>query len=187
MSIFMTVLVALSLGAFQQAAPATSADLAGRVVFAGAAVPGATVTAIRTERSVSTVSDDNGMFRFPNLEDGVWAVRVEMRGFVTVSRDITLPFSGPPIIITLTMRPYEEIVSRGPTTSEPSAASPQAAAAAAETSPPDAAEIINGSVINGIRATAGVRQQSAAAGSAVHRRDECARRQLRVECPAVLV
>src|SRR4029453_16686634 len=127
-----------------------SSDFSGRVLFSGVAVPGATVIATRVDRSISTISDEDGAFRFPNLDDGTWTVRVEMRGFVTLSRDIAIPISGPPIVFALTMRPYDEIVARGTTESKPAAAALASQPnAGVETEPPEMPDIINGSVING--------------------------------------
>lgn len=121
--------------------PVAASDLSGRVIFSGLAVPGATVTATRDQHSVKTVSDDTGAFRFATLDEGIWTLRVEMRGFVTATRDVTLPFAGPPLSLTLTMRPYEEIVGSNP---------PRAPVAAAVVEPaPDVVDVINGSVNNG--------------------------------------
>lgn len=146
MSLFPTVLVV----GFALASTFASSDLSGRVLFSGVAVPGATVTATRGDRSVSTLSDEDGTFTFANLDDGPWTVRVEMRGFVTLSHDIALPLSGPPLVFTLTMRPYDEIVARGSTGSKPAvAARASQPNAAVETEPPEIPDIINGSVING--------------------------------------
>jgi hypothetical protein len=118
-----------------------SSDLSGRVLFSGLAVPGATVTAKQGERTVSTVSDADGMFLFANLEEGTWAVRVEMRGFVTSSRDVVVPLAGPPPTWTLTMRSYEEIVGPAPPPAPAPAVAPDAA--------PEVIDVINGSVNNG--------------------------------------
>lgn len=149
MSMLTTVLVILSLAVLSPTADTISADLSGRVLFSGVAVPGATVTAIRGDRSVATVSDEEGTFRFANLDDGLWTLRVEMRGFVTMNREVTLPFSEPPMVFALTMRPYEEIVTRGSTDTVPAKTLQPPANVEVETTPPETADIINGSVING--------------------------------------
>jgi hypothetical protein len=128
--------------------PATAAsELAGRVVFSGLPVPGAIVTATGGDRTVVTSSDEAGAFHFAALEDGPWTVRVEMVGFVTVTRDVVLPMTGPPPVWTLTMRRFEEIVGR---------ASASDLSTAADTPPVGAGinddlnpAILNGSVING--------------------------------------
>jgi hypothetical protein len=120
-----------------------ASDLSGRVVFHDVAVPGASVTASRSGRAVTTVTDEDGAFRFATLDDGAWTIRVEMLGFVPVSRDVTVPLTGPPLSVTLTLRRYEDMVAG-------------LVQAAAPSSPPDAAakaaddpDIINGSSING--------------------------------------
>jgi hypothetical protein len=143
-----SVLLATTAGAAQ-----ATFDLTGRVLFAGGALPGATVTATHGDRSVSTVSDEEGTFRVAALDNGVWTLRVEMIGFVTVRRDVTVPLVGPPPSVTLAMRPYEDIVSArgGPPSAAAlaSAALPSRVASAAQTPPPDAPDVINGSAING--------------------------------------
>jgi Carboxypeptidase regulatory-like domain len=149
MSMLTTVLVILSLAVISPATETIPTDLSGRVLFSGVAVPGATVTAIRGDRSVSTVSDEEGTFRFANLDDGLWTLRVEMRGFVTMTRDVTLPLSDPPIVFALTMRPYEEIVVPRSTDKGPAKTLQPPANVEVETTPPETADIINGSVING--------------------------------------
>ena len=54
---------------------------AGQVVFAGVAVPGATVTATQGDTHLTTSSDVQGIFRIIDIADGAWTMRVEMRGF----------------------------------------------------------------------------------------------------------
>jgi hypothetical protein len=128
-----------------QSAPAPDA-LWGRVVFSGLPVPGAVVTATGEGRVLTTVSNDDGAFRFPTVTSGTWTVRIEMVGFVTLAHDVVLPMTGPPPVWTLTMRRFEEIVGRGS----------QSDAAAVETPPVGAGinddlnpVILNGSVVNG--------------------------------------
>src|ERR1700722_3538075 len=65
-------LVALAVGAHHVlAAPEHS----GQVTFGGLPVPGATVTATSGERRLVTVTDEQGMFRFADVGDGVWKIR----------------------------------------------------------------------------------------------------------------
>lgn len=145
------VIAALLSGALAAAVAArparAAADLTGRVLFAGLAVPGAVVTATHGDRTFSTVSDESGAFRIANPDDGTWTIRVEMRGFVTVSRDVTLPQSAgaEPLVLVLTMRPYAEIVTpssqtqTGPVSPKP----PDTEDRAADV------DVITGSVVNG--------------------------------------
>jgi trimeric autotransporter adhesin len=141
-AIVMTIAVA--------ARPACAAsDLTGRVVFSGKAVPGATITATHGDRSVSTISDDQGAFHFTNLDEGAWTIRVEMRGFFTTSLDVTVPVGGPPPTVTLTMRPFREIVGRPLEATGPDA--PPAVRVAPALDPPTAMDpsLITGSLVNG--------------------------------------
>jgi len=128
-------------------------DLAGHVLFAGLGVPGAIVTAARRPdvpgRSlppVSVVSDDDGAFRFTGLGDGIWIVRIEMSGFTIVSREVAVPFTEPDLVVTLTMRPLEELEANAKPAS--ANASPAPSPTTRERSA-DAPSVISGSVVNG--------------------------------------
>lgn len=59
----------------------------GRVMFKGAPVPGATVVAVLGDQRVVTTTDADGLYRL-TLADGVWTMRVEMRGFVPLTFDV---------------------------------------------------------------------------------------------------
>src|SRR6187200_1238282 len=66
------------------AASASAADLLGQVTFNGQPVPGATVTATRAGGQDGdpvkkvTASDPQGVYRFPDLAEGVWTITVQM-------------------------------------------------------------------------------------------------------------
>ena len=144
MNVSAIAVVAVTLATAAQT-PSTHADLSGRVLFSSLPVPGATVTVTRGERTASTISDEDGAFRFAALDEGAWSVRVEMRGFVTVSRDVTLPI-GDQLTIALAMQSYQEILR---TTAPEPPVSP-----ADQPAPPNLDElvgvdVINGSVVNG--------------------------------------
>ncbi|MGI8742058.1 MAG: TonB-dependent receptor [Bryobacteraceae bacterium] len=57
----------------------------GQVTFGGLPLPGATVTALPAggdeQRNLSTITDQQGMYSFPDLADGVWTIRIEMQCF----------------------------------------------------------------------------------------------------------
>ncbi|OFV93632.1 MAG: TonB-dependent receptor [Acidobacteria bacterium RIFCSPLOWO2_12_FULL_65_11] len=101
---------------------------AGQVTFGGLPVPGATVTASQGDRQVATTTDQQGIYRFADLADGVWSVRVEMLGFSTLSESIAVAADAPPSMWELKLLPFEEI-ARGavrlkPDTTTPGAQSP---------------------------------------------------------------
>jgi hypothetical protein len=50
----------------------------GQIRVGGVMVPGATVIAIRGDQQFTTVSDSQGVYRFTDLTDGSWTLRVEM-------------------------------------------------------------------------------------------------------------
>jgi hypothetical protein len=80
-------LVALAVGAHHVlAAPEHS----GQVTFGGLPVPGATVTATMGERRLVTVTDEQGVFRFADVGDGIWTIRVEMLAFGTIERQVVI-------------------------------------------------------------------------------------------------
>ena len=92
------------------AALLAATDVTGHIRFAGAAVPGATVTAMHDDHRLTTTSDADGAFRLTALDDGVWTIRVDLRGFVPMNREITIPLVEPVLDVTLTMQSYNEIV-----------------------------------------------------------------------------
>jgi hypothetical protein len=98
----------------------------GQVTFGGLPVPGATVTATQGDKSLTAITDAQGVYTFPDLPDGVWAMRVEMLGFATQTQDITVPSQASPVW-ELKLLPFEEI-TRGlpPPTIEPAPSQPSA-------------------------------------------------------------
>jgi hypothetical protein len=123
---------------------AQSPGVTGRVVFTGLGVPGVVVTATHGDTLTSTVSAEDGTFRLAGLADGTWTLRAEMTGFVTATRDVTLPFTGPPIEWTLIMHADRDIVA-----SAPALMAASMAASMAEALPVEPVDIITGSSING--------------------------------------
>ena len=59
-------------------------------------VPGATITAVQGHEQRVTVTDPQGIYRFIGIAEGVWTMRVEMVGFATTTRDITIGPDSPP-------------------------------------------------------------------------------------------
>jgi hypothetical protein len=98
------------------AAPAWAAELLGQVTFNGQPVPGVTVTATKVAAGSDgeplkkiTASDAQGVYRFPDLTEGVWAVTVQMFGFTPVTREIKVPPDEPPPPVELALLPLEEM------------------------------------------------------------------------------
>jgi trimeric autotransporter adhesin len=90
-------------------ASASAAGHVGRVVFNSLPVPGATVTATHLTQQLTTVTDLDGVFRFPALDDEIWTVHVEMIGFATLSREITVAADTPASTWELKLLPLAEM------------------------------------------------------------------------------
>ena len=122
----MRTLIAIALVISAQAGMA-AAEHTGRVVFHGVPIPGATITATQNGQQRVTVTDQDGVYRLPDLADGTWTVRVEMLGFATASQTITIAAGASASTWELTMVPFEELARNRPaaatTTPEPRPAS----------------------------------------------------------------
>jgi hypothetical protein len=62
----------------------------GQVYFEGVPVPGATVTLSQGTKTFATVTDEQGLYEFPDVADGVWKIQIAMRGFETFTGDVTV-------------------------------------------------------------------------------------------------
>ena len=102
----------------------------GQVTFAGVVVPGATVTATQGDKRLVTSTDADGAFKFADLGDGVWSIKVEMIGFAPVERQVTVgggnnaggsnasggtPAVATPTSVELALLTYDEISKSQPT------------------------------------------------------------------------
>ena len=104
------VLQPLGFRAIDSQDPRPGLVLSGRVLHSELPVPGATVSLVRGDKTFSTITDDEGAFQFAKLEPGAWTLKVEMRGFAPVTREVTVPPGDPSLTLALTMRSYAEIV-----------------------------------------------------------------------------
>ena len=67
----------------------------GQITFGGLPVPGATVTVTQGAETLTSVSDQGGLYDFPNLADGGWKIEIEMQGFSTIDAEITIAANTP--------------------------------------------------------------------------------------------
>ncbi len=115
----------------------------GSVKSGGLPVPGASVTATQGDKKVVTTTDENGLYSFPELADGVWTITVDMLGFEKVSREIGVAVDAPAPIWDLQMQSLEAMTAPPPAPAAPVAAAPATAtpaAAVAKPAEPAAAE-----------------------------------------------
>jgi hypothetical protein len=62
----------------------------GQVFYQGVPVPGATVTMTEGAKQAATVTDEQGLYEFPDLADGAWKIEIRMRGFEPLRAEITI-------------------------------------------------------------------------------------------------
>src|SRR3569833_1923387 len=71
---------------------AVASEHHGEVLFGGLPVQGAVVTASQGDKKMTAITNDVGVYAFPDLPDGNWTLEVQMTGFAPVKQDVT---SGP--------------------------------------------------------------------------------------------
>ncbi len=111
----------------------------GQVKFGGLPIPGVTVTASQGDKKLVTITDQQGMYSFPDLPDGVWTVEVEMLCFVPVKQDVTVGADAVIPDLELKLLPMDEIKAAAgpqPTPSVSVAINKPADAPAAEAAKP---------------------------------------------------
>ena len=77
------------------------------------AIPGATVKATQGDKALSTLTDDNGAYQIDGMTAGAWIVTVEMFGFTTARKEVTIGATPSKIDFTLTLRDRSQL-GRGP-------------------------------------------------------------------------
>ena len=161
------ILAALIVGAHHVLA---GGEHSGQVTFGGLPVPGATVTASAGDKTLTTSTDEEGVFRLPDASAGVWTLRVEMLGFEQLTREITVTPEPQPSAWLLTLKPFAEI-TRGLPPPPPPAAQPSSQPASrgsrpASTQPSSSAGRGGGFQRAGVTASAASPGPAAAAGRA---------------------
>lgn len=120
------------LAAFLAAGPLPAAEHQGSVKFGGVPVPGATVTATQGEKRVSTLTNPQGGYAFPDLADGAWKVKVEMLLFAPAEKEVTVAPAAAPEVWELKLAPTADLIAAAPKPA-PSAPSAPATPGAAQT------------------------------------------------------
>jgi Carboxypeptidase regulatory-like domain len=107
-----------------------AAEHVGQVTFAGTPVPGAMVTALLGDKQIITFTNQDGLYRLADLADGTWTLKIELRGFAPLTKEITIA-SGTPqegTVWELMLLPFDEI-TRGLPPPRPAASAPPATSA----------------------------------------------------------
>ncbi len=103
--------LACTLAALAFPSVAAASEYHGQVTFGGFPLPGATVTVTQGTKKVATVSDQGGLYTFPDLADGTWKIEIEMQCFSTLHGDITIAPSAPAGKWELTLLPLDQIMA----------------------------------------------------------------------------
>jgi len=70
--------------------PAGASPYRGRVTYNGLPVPGAAITAEHGGKTLSTVTDQSGLYSFADLPDGTWKIAVEMQCFAAERAEVVV-------------------------------------------------------------------------------------------------
>ena len=81
----------------------------GQVTFGGLPAPGATVTATQGGKQLVTITDQQGLYSFPDLADGKWTIEVEMTGFAIIKQEIVIGPNTPAGKWELKLLPLDQI------------------------------------------------------------------------------
>src|SRR5579864_8310085 len=76
-------------------------------------IPGATVKATQGDKALSTLTDDTGAYQLDGMTAGAWILTVEMFGFTTARKEVTIGATPSKIDFTLTLRDRSQF-GRGP-------------------------------------------------------------------------
>ena len=109
--------------------PLAAAEHHGTVKFGGLPVPGATITASAGEKSLTAVTDQQGVYSFADLADGAWSLQVSMPCFATLKREVTIAANSPAEEWELKLLPFDEIKAAATVVATPVAPPPTAVAA----------------------------------------------------------
>ncbi len=137
----------------------------GTVKAGSQPIPGAAVRATQGERSLVTLTDDNGAFRFDGMTPGAWVVEADMFGFDHVRREVQVEATPTSLDLTLQLSARAAVPTQAPAQAPAQAARANNAAPnfpaqpepAAEFAPQVSAEssneslLVNGTVSDALR------------------------------------
>jgi hypothetical protein len=88
---------------------AAASEYRGQVIFSSLPVPGATVTATQGAARFTVVTDQQGIYSFPDLKDGTWTIEIQMLCFSTMKQDVLIAPNLPAAKWELKLLPLDEI------------------------------------------------------------------------------
>ncbi len=99
----------------------------GQVTHNGVAVPGATVVATQGDKKLATSTNQQGLYRFADLAEGTWTIRVDLFGFAPITKDLTVAAEPQPLTFELALLSFDDIAKNLPRLAPAAAAPPQTA------------------------------------------------------------
>jgi hypothetical protein len=131
-----------------------ASEYRGQVLFGGLPVPGATVTAVQGKQQMEAITDETGLYVFPDLAAGHWTIEVKMTGFAPLKREVVISPNVPEEKWDLAMLPPGAIQAQAKVfvaPVEPEAKAPEPEKQKQAPPPEQAADgfLINGSMNNG--------------------------------------
>lgn len=112
----------------------TASEHRGIVKFGGIPLPGATVTATQDDKKLTAITDQQGVYSFADLPDGVWSIQVEMLCFAPVTKEVAVAPNAPSPEWELTLLPLAEMHASAAAAPPSTTAAPGSAAPATTTS-----------------------------------------------------
>src|ERR1700733_9511159 len=88
---------------------AAASEYHGQVTFGDLPLPGATVTVTQGRKKLTAISDQGGLFTFPDLADGPAKIEIEMLCFSSVHADVAVSSATPAGKWELTLLPLDQI------------------------------------------------------------------------------
>ncbi|MGA8597917.1 MAG: carboxypeptidase regulatory-like domain-containing protein, partial [Bryobacteraceae bacterium] len=98
---------------------AFASEYRGQVTFGGLPVPGATVTATQGDKKFAAVTDQQGVYSFPDLPDGTWTIEVQMFGFSTIKQEAAIAPNTQSRVWELRMLPLDQMNAQTRPTTAP--------------------------------------------------------------------
>jgi hypothetical protein len=116
----------------------------GTVKAGGQPIPGASVRATQGDRSLVTLTDDKGAFRFDGMTPGAWVIEADMFGFDHLRREVQVESTPTNLDLTLQLSARAVVPTQAPATRTPAQNPQQANAAPNFPAQPDAGAITPG-------------------------------------------
>jgi hypothetical protein len=91
--------------------PLLGSEHHGTVKFGGLPLPGATVTAKQGDKTFGAISDLEGNYSFPDLQDGMWTIQVEMPLFSPMQQEVTVGAGAAAAAWDLKLLPADQIAT----------------------------------------------------------------------------